>query len=153
MPPRKKKTSKKKVRRRGSSAAVDQVPELTQEPAANVSEIEAKPRGRKKKPPRRAAVVDAPGDQTATQPEEEIITVVEVELRESIFDALAREASRRDMTPGVYAAVLLKLLLKPGSNGHVTVPASGSLVDDDVDDDNDELIEDPEFQAAFERRP
>lgn len=151
---KKKKTTKKKtpVRKPKRSPVVAQA----------TKEEDAATAGPKKKKPKRRAVTaedvanakaeeKAPEEQPEEQPEEEVITAVEVELRETVYDLLAKEAQRRKLEPHECAAMLIEMSLTS-----ITEPAptraAGNLVDDDEpDDENDALLEDPDFQDSIER--
>ncbi len=153
----KKAPARKKIPARPKRSPVVAPDEVSQEAAAPTTGA------RKKKPKSRAVTAeDVAGKEKAPEEpppepepefEEEVITAVEVELRETVYDLLARESQRRKMQPGECAAMLVELSLSLTS---IALPApirvAGNLVDDDKpDDDNDAVLEDPEFQDSFEQ--
>ena len=112
-----------------------------------------------KKPARKPVEVDetevpeteAPETETEeSEPEEDVLTVVELEMRDSIYDLLAREAQRRQMSPAECAMMLVEAGLTAPLG--VTTVAAGNLSDEDDerDPENDALLEDPDFQEAFQ---
>ena len=152
MAKKKKKTTKKAPARKPKRSPV--VAQATQEEDAATA-------GPKKKPKRRAVTAEdvanakteekAPEEQPEEQPEEEVITAVEVELRETVYDLLAKEAQRRKLEPTECAAMLIEMSLTSIAAPAPT-RAAGNLVDDDEpDDENDALLEDPDFQDSIER--
>jgi hypothetical protein len=151
-------------------------PRKTKKKAAKKTSKKKTGRGRKKKPPKPVPTpVEVSAEPSAessvevvsAEPvteivetavaaaveEDEVITIVEVELRETIFDMLACEAKRREMSPAECAAVVLEsgLTIPEG----VTTVACGNLISgnggDDRDPENDAFLEDPDFQESYQR--
>lgn len=151
----KKKTTKKAPARKPKRSPVI-APETAVETQAAVPESEPK----KKKPKRRAVTADEvagmkpePEAAPESEPEEEVITAVEVELRETVYDLLAKEAQRRKVEPGECAAMLIEMSLTSIASPAPT-RAAGNLVDEDDEErdaENDAVLEDPAFQDSIEQ--